>query len=986
MNAYSQDNRPLSISTPLGKDALLLARLVGREEISSLFRFEATLLAPGGTPLDFARLLGQGVTVRLESVGWPTRWINGIVNRLVQGRQILGEGGEVRFLHYQAEIVPTFWLWTKRVQCRIFQYQTVPQILETVLQGLSTTFRLTGEYAPRDFCVQYNESDYAFASRLMEEEGIFYFFQHAEDSHQLVVTDDVACLTEVASPQTLDFDVVEGGNRPGPRIRVWEKSQEITAHQISLDDYCFEMPEKSLAVRAQVSGAPVQVGGVAHRLDVVRGQWDLTKYEYPGAFAQRYDGIAPGGGQQPAVLTQVFSDGQRTARLRLEEETARALEVRGEGDCWHFQPGYRFSLARHFDGNGKYTLIAVEHEASLEEAYLGGSGMSFRYCCRFRGLPAEVPYRPERKTPRPRLVGSQTATVVGLADEPIFTDPYARVKVKFRWDASGTTGAQSSCWIRVAQAWAGRNYGSLYIPRAGQEVLVDFLEGDPDNPIIVGVVYNAGQMPPFMLPGQRNCSGVKTQTVNGQPSNFHGLAFDDTPNAEQIHLHSEKYLTQSCEEAMYLNVAQQHHVNVGGLHSRQVGGLPDTRFAMTAPAGQGSGSGGGAPPAPPVPLSTQWNAGVIGGVASALDLVVGWNGTYTAGLQTSFTIGQANISTFNPLQVGKWFNYSFPFKSFPQGIFQSLSAANMLVGVGANATLTYGSEIDIHRGGAIKREVKPSAADTALGTAYIAAMTANMLAPWLSSLVKESATAWSIAVGPSAALLALQASWMQYNIGCTEVEGKATASHAVHSLTSTATESNNLPLSTIGGRLLDITNEIQPDSDGLKLESADEFRGIVAPFVGVFSKAGQPGDAIVLNAVGDSTKNIPGSIALDASDQTFLHGGPQASLILQTVAPTGSAILQTGAGGSVQVRVGVQDPAAQSISLDSHGVTISSTTAIVLKVGATELKLDASGISLTCNSSRLDVQSQRIEINSLTVQSNADTKWNIKSAALNVAN
>jgi type VI secretion system secreted protein VgrG len=517
----------------LGDDDLLLTGLRGREGISQLFAFELDLLATNDKPIDFADVLGRPAAVAMDVEKSETRFFHGIVNRVGQGAR------DNNFVSYRLEVVPPLWLLTRRVQSRIFQHQSVPDILKKVLAGFKVAYQIQGTFEPRDFCVQYRESDYAFASRLMEEEGIFFFFRHTADGCEMVVANTPQAHTALADPSTLIYDEVEGGERDEGRIVAWEKFQEVRSGKVTLWDHSFELPHKHLEADQKIQNE-VEVGSVSHKLSL-EGTDKLELYEYPGYYAQRFDGVNPGGGDQPSELEKIFKDNRRTASLRMQEEAARAVSVRGSSSCRHMMSGHKFALERHFDADGEYVLTGVSHSARISTGgYRSGGTVAFEYQNQFECIPVALPFRPARLTPKPAVRGTQTAVVVGPAGEEIFTDKYSRVKVQFHWDREGQYDADSSCWIRVATIWAGKGWGVIHIPRIGQEVVVDFLEGDPDQPIVIGSVYNADQMPPGELPKHGMVSGLLSRTTpGGGPSNFNGIRADDTKAKEHLSIQAE---------------------------------------------------------------------------------------------------------------------------------------------------------------------------------------------------------------------------------------------------------------------------------------------------------------------------------------------------------------------------------------------------------------------------------------------------------------
>ena len=531
MATYVQGGRSMTVTTPLGPDVLLLVGLNGHEGISQLFSFQLDLIAENKTDVPFDQILARRCTVNLVMPGDKKRFFSGICRRISQGER------DATFTHYQMEIVPEFWLLSKRAQSRIFQHISVPDILKKVLDGLDVAYELQGKFEPRDYCVQYRETDFNFASRLMEEEGIYYFFKHAADGHKMVVANTAQSHSPLPEESRLLYEDIESGNREEGRVFGWQKSQELRSGKYRLWDHSFELPGKNLeATSGAVDSVPV--GKVTHKLKV-GGNDKLEVYDFPGEYAQRFDGVEAGGGDRPADLPKIFEDSRRTVGIRMEEETTPGIVVQGGSSCRNLTSGHRFTLERHFNADGAYVLTGVQHAGKLGGDYRSSGGGEFHYANTFTCIPLATPYRPLRLTPKPVVQGSQTATVVGPGSEEIFTDKYGRVKVQFHWDREGKKDQNSSCWIRVAQNWAGKRWGIMFIPRIGQEVVVDFLEGDPDQPIITGRVYNADEMPPYELPKEKTKSTIKSNSSKGG-GGFNEVRFEDKSGSEQIFIHAEK--------------------------------------------------------------------------------------------------------------------------------------------------------------------------------------------------------------------------------------------------------------------------------------------------------------------------------------------------------------------------------------------------------------------------------------------------------------
>ena len=319
----------------------------------------------------------------------------------------------------------------------------------------------------------------------------------------------------------------------------------------------------------------MQVGTVSHTLKVA-GNDKLELYDFPGGYAQRFDGITPGGSDRSSDIQNIFQDNERTAAIRMQQEAARALSITGKSTCRQFTAGHKFTLDRHFNANGVYVLTQVGHSATMGDTYTTGSDTSPIYENTFECIPVALPFKPAQATPRPRIEGTQTAVVVGNPGDEIFTDKYGRVKVQFPWDRQGKKDADSSCWVRVATLWGGKNWGMIHIPRVGQEVVVSFEEGDPDRPLIVGSVYNAEQMPAFELPKGMVVSGYKSNTHKGK--GYNELTFNDTAGKEMITMHGQYDMSTTIEHDQTLLVKNDRSNTVKGKFTETI--TKDTKITI----------------------------------------------------------------------------------------------------------------------------------------------------------------------------------------------------------------------------------------------------------------------------------------------------------------------------------------------------------------------------------------------------------------------
>lgn len=435
----------------------------GSEGISQLFRFQLDMM-PAAPRNSLDGLIGQELTVALTQRDGTTRHFSGICSRVSQGSSSDG----VPFI--RLELVPKLWLTTRSAGSRMFQDLTVPEIVERVLQsyGIQAEFLLQSTYPRRDCVTQYRESDFAFISRLMEEEGIFYFFRHQAGGHSLVISSPPATHPDIPGTSAIRFGNAQGR---GTSIHEWQKTQELRSGKVTLRDHSFAHPDDPLEVGAVIQNS-VAVGSVSHSLRA-GGSAGFELYDYPGEYAQRFDGPSTG-------VAQILAEGQRTAQIRMQAEAVGAIAIRGASTHAALTSGHRFTLQNHVDADGAYILTSVQHAARV------GQGGTIEYQNSFTCIPAGLPFRPERATELPLIAGAHPATVSGPAGAEVHTDGNFRVKVMFPWVREASSGEDASCWVRVATPSAE----TVHIPRIGDEVIVMFVEGDPDQPIIVGSLPN----------------------------------------------------------------------------------------------------------------------------------------------------------------------------------------------------------------------------------------------------------------------------------------------------------------------------------------------------------------------------------------------------------------------------------------------------------------------------------------------------------------
>ncbi|MCP3869543.1 MAG: type VI secretion system tip protein VgrG [Gammaproteobacteria bacterium] len=482
---------------------LRVVKFTGTELVSRMYRYEIELVSEDHEIL-FDAVVDKSAVLVLLAEAEP-RYIHGIISRFEQGQQ-----GD-RFTVYYATLVPKVWRLSQRYGSRIFQQKTAPEIIGQILDEVGVANDeysqiLQGTHPTREYCVQYRESELNFISRLMEEEGVFYFFEQQESKHVMVMGDNPSAHPDIADGGAVLYHEFAAGSVSEDHIYHFSYIEQIRPGVATLRDYNFKKPTQNLESQKEAD----------------QDQF-LEVYDYPGEYDDADVGTALAG-------------------VRLEEQRALRKMGRGESNCTRLIPGYTFTMEEHVRStfNTKYLVISLETTGAqpevLEEAATGGGT---EYSNHFRCIPYEVPYRPARITRRPVVEGVQTAIVVGPSGEEIYTDEFGRIKVQFHWDREGAADEKSSCWIRVNQAWAGPGWGALYLPRVGHEVIVDFIEGDPDRPIITGRVYHGTNRPPYPLPDEKTKSTLKSNSSKGG-GGYNEIRLEDKKGEEQIFVHAER--------------------------------------------------------------------------------------------------------------------------------------------------------------------------------------------------------------------------------------------------------------------------------------------------------------------------------------------------------------------------------------------------------------------------------------------------------------
>ena len=472
------------------------------EGVSRLFRCNL-LLASTDDSIALDGVVGKKGTLTITRGGKP-RYIHGMVLRCQQ-RESQNE-----YTVYQVVLVPEVWRLAYRKDCRIFQKKSIKEIIARVLKDAGITdysFRAKGAPQRREYCVQYRESDWDFVCRLLEEEGYCYFFEHKAGQHILNMANDASFFPDITGKSAVPFHVPDSKMAAREHVFRFFFSEVVQSSKITLCDYNFEKPMLEMEVDRE---------GNKHK--------DLEVYDYPGRY-------------------ELPEAGKQLAGIRLEQAQAMVKSGEGQGDCTRLSAGHVFSLEKHPRGDfcDKYMVTRVHHFGTKGTMDLE-AGMQDQRCAysnTFHCMPKKVPYRPPRTTRKPHVQGVQTAVVVGPPGEEIHTDEHGRIKVQFHWDREGKNDEKSSCWIRVSQVWAAQGWGAVVIPRIDQEVIVDFIEGDPDRPIVTGTVYHAQNVPPYPLPDDKTRTTIKSNSSIGG-GGFNELRFEDKKGQEELFTHAEK--------------------------------------------------------------------------------------------------------------------------------------------------------------------------------------------------------------------------------------------------------------------------------------------------------------------------------------------------------------------------------------------------------------------------------------------------------------
>jgi len=525
MAAISQVNQSIGIETSLGPDTLILLGFEGNEEMSGLFHYSLELMSER-IDIKAKELIGEKVDIWIKLQNGNKRYFNGYVKSF-SCRAEVSHG----YRHYTAEIVPWLWFLTKTVDCKIYQNMSALEVIESVLkcdEFANYEINCSNSYEKLDYCVKYLETDYDFISRLLNYNGIYFYFIHEKGNHTLKLHDKVSGYSECVEESVIHTE----GSVTVDHISLWQHDYEFFTGNWAQKDFNYETPANDLSTASKtVLDLPI-----AKKYEY---------YDYPGRYPKR-------------------DEGGKVTDTRMAREELRYESISAKSTYRNFSSGVKFLVSDHDfdDQKGKEYLIAhISHSASEDTGHSGGKGRVM-YTNHFQAIPAELVYLGSTDIPKPVINGPQTAIVVGSSGEELFTDEQGRVKVMFHWDRYGKADENSSCWIRVSQAWAGKNWGSFSLPRIGQEVIVSFLNGDPDRPIVTGRVYNKDMPPPYELPENASITGIKSSSSKGGKG-FNEFRFEDKKDSEQIFVHAQKNMDTRVRNNSYETVNHNKHLVVG---------------------------------------------------------------------------------------------------------------------------------------------------------------------------------------------------------------------------------------------------------------------------------------------------------------------------------------------------------------------------------------------------------------------------------------
>jgi type VI secretion system secreted protein VgrG len=526
---------------------LLIESFKGREGLSQAYSFELLLVCED-SGVELKSMMGQLVTIEIELATGSPRYLAGYLTRFAS---IGSDGGMTR---YTATLNPWFSMLKNRFDTRIFQGNTVEEVVTQVFALCPAfsrhEFRLTKPQKRYTYITQYRETDFNFVQRLLEEEGMFYYFEHTAEGHTMIICDDSSTLVPLPEQPQIRFHTASV-TETADSITQWSGNRQLQSGKIAVQTFDYRQPKNRL---------PVTMNSLNKQGDVE----NFEIYDFPGQYTHG-----------------TYDEGEALVRLRVEALELKGKSFSGASNCRAMKPGYTFELLQHYDHDQgsaedrQFLLMGVESEG--HNNYLNGHQAS--YYNTFTCVRKKIPFRPQLSTPCPTIPGPQTAIIVGPPGEEIFTDELGRVKIQFHWDRNGQYNDHSSCWVRVAQSGASGGFGSIQIPRVGDEVVVVFLDGNPDRPLVMGSLYNSQNTPPWSLPANKTQSGFLTRSMKGKGANANFFRFEDKAGAEQVSLHAERNLDTEIEVDESHKVGGNREIHVDGKHSETI--KLETSIAVT---------------------------------------------------------------------------------------------------------------------------------------------------------------------------------------------------------------------------------------------------------------------------------------------------------------------------------------------------------------------------------------------------------------------
>lgn len=957
-------------SSPSDLITFPIVKLTGTEALGELFHFDVELVCQPQHEEEVFELLGHSASIRLPKTGdasQSVRTIKGMVS------EVAYVGPDHGLERYHLELVPHVWPLSQNLRCQIFQQKSIEEILQKLFKGHKAEFNLYETYSRRNYTVQYNESDFAFACRLMEEHGIYFYFTNpahdSSDTETLVVTDSI--LSNPSVDGKLHFDNRSVPDGKDNTVSRWQVSRRLFPHQFAVADHQFQLTSPTLEEKSSVTESRIRDLVAASRNTAATGNSTtaaMTRSEFSLGVSKQYDTIDSNGTEVPTALSGISEQETRASKIQLERSmAANTLRVEGASDCRLMAAASLFTLPGHAEG--QYLLTRVEHHVEQSPAVtaeLASDPFGQIYRNRFECIPDNIPYRPAVRTPRPIVHGAHTAAVIGPTGSEIHTDKFGRIKVRFLWNGHNESNTLDSCWIRVANSWAGNNWGTLSLPRVGQEVVVEFLGGDPDCPLVTGSVYNTQHLPAVSLPTQCNQSVWKSKTVGSSGSSeFCGIGIDDTASKECLEIHSQRDAIVSVNNDLYENIAGWQFSNIEWGARRQIGGMDDHQEGIS-PFG--------------------WGTTVKGRPAIDSDYVVGLRNTSTLGMSRNFTHGDTREVVLNFMGYLASPDFTVPETRLgPIGAVTSLTSGKVMATTGSHLNLVAGTSMNIHRGNCVSGDFDLASwfhkdklywffqLVRHLRAAYfldslisqIIDLNRNIIVQDESNSDKITNTAdWAFDVADTVASEIVLHLWaiFEYDAATTSVSTdwcimiNQAMKRLASNIDTESAEHYSKVLERVRSRLgkspaEDPVNPNDGSSTQSHVHSTTGVYGIRScgvhfssyPHIDpVTEQVDQPG-SVTFECLGTDEKAAP--FTVNSSDAVYLLGGNEASFSLETKDAKGKAVLSCGTEGTLTLQSGKEDPPNQ-LQFTSEGITVNSKKNTTITVGNYSIAVSDSQVQI----------------------------------------